>query len=139
MCVDYRRVAPIPQTKCKPLATKDQVGSASRGRRLANRLAINAHARGGLEEAVEHFWVEVYLAGPFDSARLRIDADLLEDLAALVNWGHHAAARKDLGEVDLLDRAVGERRPRIRVVLALRRNDTFGRLRYRTGATCLRG
>ena len=58
--------------------------------------------------AVENVGVEVDLARPFDGARLRIDADLVEHRAVVADRREHAAPFEHGGEVDVLDEAVGE-------------------------------
>lgn len=58
--------------------------------------------------AVEHVGIEVDLARPLDRMRLRVDADLLEEVATVADRSEHPAGFEESPNVDVLYRAIGE-------------------------------
>src|SRR4051794_3174649 len=57
---------------------------------------------------VQHLRIEVDVARPLDRSALRVHADLFEDVASLVDRREHAAGRKQLAQVDVLNRTIAE-------------------------------
>jgi hypothetical protein len=64
-------------------ATRPSAELAGSVCRLADRTTLDPRPRGRLEATVEDLGVEVDFAGPLDRPGFGIDANLLEDLAAL--------------------------------------------------------
>ncbi len=79
-----------------------------RARRL-NGAPFDRDAGGRFEAAVEHVGIEVDLSGPLDRLGVGVDAHLLKELSAFADRGEDAATCKHVGDVDVLDRPVGER------------------------------
>jgi hypothetical protein len=59
---------------------------------------------------VKDLGIEVDLAGPLDCAALGIYARLLEDLTPFIDQRENAPRGEQLAEIDVLHRAVAERR-----------------------------
>jgi hypothetical protein len=59
---------------------------------------FDPNAGGRLVTAVEHVGIEVDLAKPLDRLALRVDADLLEDLATLADRGEHSSGLEESAE-----------------------------------------